>query len=141
MDLPRALLFTEGMRYSPAHLAPALLTVMAGFQAALALGAPWGRASYGGQHVGRLPGNLRAASAVSVPVYLGAAAALTSGRTPPKARRLLNGVLTVVGAGGAVVNALSPSWPERGWAVWSTGLVASTIGGIRPSSTRGSRRA
>lgn len=44
----------------------ALLVV---FQVALAVGAPWGRLAWGGQHAGVLPRRLRVASALSVLIY------------------------------------------------------------------------
>ena len=45
-------------------LALVLLAVIVAFQLALALGAPWGAAAWGGQHPGVLPTRLRIASAV-----------------------------------------------------------------------------
>ena len=48
--------------------ATAGLAVVAAFQVALAAGAPWGRAAWGGQHQGRLPARLRIASAVAAGV-------------------------------------------------------------------------
>jgi hypothetical protein len=42
-----------------------LLVVVAGFQILLALGAPLGRAAWGGKHEGALPAQLRFASAVA----------------------------------------------------------------------------
>lgn len=60
----------------PARLAGAVaaagFVLVASFQAALALGAPWGRAAWGGAHR-RLPGGLRIASAVAVVLWLAAA--------------------------------------------------------------------
>ncbi|MGH2663431.1 MAG: hypothetical protein ACRDH8_11635 [Actinomycetota bacterium] len=53
-------------------VAAAGFVLVAGFQAALALGAPWGRAAWGGAHR-RLPGGLRIASAVAVILWLAAA--------------------------------------------------------------------
>ena len=47
--------------------------VLAAFQAALAAGVPWGRAAWGGRQSGRLPRNLRVASAFSMVVWLLAA--------------------------------------------------------------------
>ena len=44
--------------------------LVAGFQIALALGAPWGRAAWGGAHEGRLPGKLRVASLVSAAFWI-----------------------------------------------------------------------
>lgn len=46
---------------------------LAAFQAALALGAPLARASWGGVHEGKLPKGLRIASGVAVGVHLLAA--------------------------------------------------------------------
>jgi hypothetical protein len=43
--------------------------LLAGFQLALAIGAPWGRASYAGTHEGVLPVSLRLASVVAVAVW------------------------------------------------------------------------
>lgn len=45
------------------------LAVVAIFQACLALGVPWGRAAYGGQHAAVLPNHLRAASAVAAALW------------------------------------------------------------------------
>jgi hypothetical protein len=52
-----------------AILATVCLLVLIGFQVALAAGAPWGRAAWGGKHAGRLPRNLRIGSAVAVVVW------------------------------------------------------------------------
>ena len=48
-----------------ASVAVALLAVVAAFQLALALGAPWGAAAWGGQNPGVLPTRLRVASGVA----------------------------------------------------------------------------
>ncbi|MCR2809396.1 MULTISPECIES: hypothetical protein [unclassified Microbacterium] len=45
-----------------------VLVALAGFQAALVLGAPWGRFAWGGQHR-VLPTRLRVGSAISIIVY------------------------------------------------------------------------
>lgn len=52
-----------------AIVAAGCVAVVTAFQAALAVGAPWGRAAYGGQHPGTLPSHLRTSSAVSVIVW------------------------------------------------------------------------
>jgi len=44
--------------------------LVAGFQVALALGAPWGRAAWGGANEGRLPRKLRVASAAAAAVWV-----------------------------------------------------------------------
>jgi uncharacterized membrane protein YhdT len=59
-----------------AVVAAALLLGIAGFQAGLAAGAPWGAASYGGRAAsddGRLPVPMRAMSAVAVVILVLAA--------------------------------------------------------------------
>lgn len=47
----------------------ALLGLLALFQLALALGAPWGRLAFGGEHEGALPGRLRIAAACTILIY------------------------------------------------------------------------
>jgi hypothetical protein len=61
-----------------------LLAVAAGLQAALALGAPWGRCAYGGRAVvggGRLPVRLRVASGGTLLVLGAATGAVHTGST------------------------------------------------------------
>lgn len=90
---------------------------LAFFQLALATGAPWGRASYGGAHPGVLPDHLRVVSAGATLLYSGLSWAVVSTRTPVQLRRrLLTGVAGLMGV-GAVVNGISPSWPGR--AIWT----------------------
>lgn len=57
-----------------AGLAALLLAAVAAFQAALALGAPFGAYAWGGKHDGPLPERLRFGSAISAPLLLGMAA-------------------------------------------------------------------
>jgi hypothetical protein len=57
---------------SAAGVAAVGFVVVASFQAALALGAPWGRAAWGGAHE-RLPNRLRVASGFAVALWLAAA--------------------------------------------------------------------
>lgn len=61
-----------------------LLALLAAFQLALALGAPWGRLTWGGRHPGALPARLRAGSAVSLLLYaiFGVVAVSRSGLAP-----------------------------------------------------------
>jgi hypothetical protein len=93
-----------------------VLGTLATFQAALAAGAPWGAAAYGGGHPGRLPGRLRGTSAVASVGYAVAATTLAreSGSDVVR-RRLLTGVLALTGV-GTVLNAVSRSPVERAWA-------------------------
>lgn len=59
-----------------AVVASALFAVLIAFQLALALGAPWGRAAYGGAEPGVLPPRLRVSSAVAVVVWTAIALAV-----------------------------------------------------------------
>lgn len=87
------------------------------FQAALALGLPWGAAAWGGRHSGVLPARLRLASAVAAPLLAGVGAVgvgrLSSGRVR---RRVLMGTAAYAGV-GVVMNGASPSPVER--AIWT----------------------
>ena len=56
-------------RRRTAMAAAAGFSIIAMFQAALALGAPWGSASWGGSHEGQLPSELRIGSAFAVGVW------------------------------------------------------------------------
>lgn len=53
------------MTTAAALVAVALLAIVAAFQLALAIGAPWGAAAWGGQHPGVLPARLRISSGVA----------------------------------------------------------------------------
>ncbi len=87
------------------------------FQTALALGAPWGAAAWGGGHPGVQPPHQRSASAVAAPVA-GGLAAVAAGRLLGERgrRRVLLGVAGYAGL-GVVANAASPSVVERG--IWT----------------------
>ncbi len=92
--------------------AAALLAGVAGFQLALAAGAPWGDVAYGGGHPGVLPDELRMTSAVVAPVY-GALAAVAAGAGGARLRRGVLRGTTVLLTVGCAVNLASPSLPER----------------------------
>ena len=86
---------------------------MAGFQIALAAGAPWGAAAWGGANPGVLPRGLRVSSAGSGLVYVLLAVAARSTLMPAQMRRRL---LTVASGGmvvGTVMNLASKSNIER----------------------------
>jgi hypothetical protein len=95
--------------------------VIAVFQAALALGAPLGRAAWGGA-VATLPSRLRRASAASVVIWL-IAAVVILGRVgieivplPDSVTSVGAWVLVVLSALGAIVNFASSSrWERFGW--------------------------
>ncbi|NND84747.1 MAG: hypothetical protein HKN46_06315 [Acidimicrobiia bacterium] len=98
-----------------------LLGVVMAFQLALAAGMPWGAASWGGQHSGVLPSNLRASSLgaglVAYPmlivVVLRAGGVLDLGwpNPGPITMWVLAGFLGL----GSVANFISRSKPERIW--------------------------
>lgn len=102
--------------------------VVASFQAALALGAPLGRAAFGGAHAGTLPLEFRVASAVAAGFWaLAALHALSRGGVTRRFPRLAYWRATWLLAGltavGALMNAASSSpWERFGWAPFTLGL-------------------
>jgi hypothetical protein len=113
-----------------ALIAIALIGALVVFQLALALGAPYGAAAWGGRNPGVLPPNLRIASAVvGIVVYplmavvILAAAGLIGDDWLPIDPIVAMWILTGFFALGAVVNALSPSAPERVWSPVSAVLA------------------
>jgi hypothetical protein len=113
-----------------ALIAVALVGALVVFQLALALGAPFGAAAWGGRNPGVLPRNLRIASAVVgvvvyptiVAVILAAAGVIDDGWLPfdpTVAMWILAGFFSL----GTVVNAISRSAPERVWAPVSAVLA------------------
>ena len=100
--------------------------VIAAFQLALALGAPLGRAAWGGAYEGQLPIGLRIASGVAVAVWV-FAALIVVGRAGFRVVLLPYGVLrwgTWVLVGllfvGALMNIASSSgWERFGWGPFS----------------------
>jgi hypothetical protein len=68
----RVAAITAGTAQFAAATAAVGFVLVASFQAALALGAPWGRAAWGGAHE-RLPNRLRVASSFAVVLWLVAA--------------------------------------------------------------------
>jgi hypothetical protein len=94
---------------------------IAAFQVALALGAPLGRAAWGGAHE-RLPGRLRIGSAIAVVVWvLAALIVLARGGLPVIGLPSIAiewgpWVLVGLSAVGAIVNFASTSpWERFGW--------------------------
>lgn len=105
------------------------------FQVALALGAPWGRAAWGGRHAGALPTRLRVASAGAAVVLavvgwivLAAAGLIATSPLPGSWLEPATWVATAYFALGALVNLISRSRVERIWAPVS--LVAAICCGI-----------
>lgn len=96
--------------------------VIAAFQAALALGAPLGRAAWGGAHE-RLPTHLRIGSTVAILIWLLAAlivlarGGLAVVQLPTAVVEWGTWALVVVNVLGAIVNIASSSpWERFGWA-------------------------
>ena len=112
-----------------AILAVVLLVTITAFQLALAFGAPWGAAAWGGQSPGVLPTRLRIASGVvAVVVYplvialvLASAGMIDDGWLPLDGTLIMWVLAGLLGV-GAVMNFVSRSRPERSW-----GAVALTI--------------
>jgi hypothetical protein len=119
-------------RQQARQVATGLLVVAAGFQASLALGAPWGAAAFGGGHPGVLPTSLRGTSATAVVVYSGLAYVVWSGRMAAPVQRRAYAVLSGVFAVGTVMNAISPSMVEK--VIWTpvVGLLAYSLWRARP---------
>jgi hypothetical protein len=104
--------------YAPVagSVAAVLYLALAAFQLALAVGAPGGRAAYGGQHPAAVPTRLRVSSAVATVVW--AAVALIVARR----------------AGFALWAPLPDAWlPVAVWVVTGLGLVAIVMNAITPS--------
>ncbi len=103
----------------PAVLAAVGFIAIALFQAALALGAPFGAAAWGGRHPGRLPSSLRVASAFASVFWLFAAGVvLERGGSaivslPSTLARWGTWVLVVLLPIGALLNFASTSRWER----------------------------
>ncbi len=116
------------MRGRDATAVPAaLLLIVSAFQAALALGAPWGSAAYGGAHRGTLPRKYRVTSAAASLAYAALALVTLDARSGGQARRrVLTGAAGLMGA-GTVMNLASRSRVER--AIWTpvAGALAATL--------------
>jgi hypothetical protein len=106
------------------------LVSIALFQLALALGAPLGRAAWGGAY-DVLPTSLRIASAAAVAIWLLAAlvvlarAAMPNGPLPPAVAGWGTWIVAFLLLVGAIVNVASSSpWERYGWAPLALILAA-----------------
>jgi hypothetical protein len=113
-----------------AVIAVVLLAVAVLFQLALALGARFGRAAFGGQNPGTLPVRLRIVSGLTGVVFYPltimlvlAASSLVEDLWIPGDGRIVMWVLVAFFSIGALMNALSRSKLERLWAPWSAGIA------------------
>jgi hypothetical protein len=103
----------------------ALLTGVGTFQACLALGAPWGRIAYGGQHHGRLPMAYRRVSGGATLVYLATAGFIALEAGSPRARRSVLSTVTGVMTLSSALNLASRSSAER--MVWTPVCAATAV--------------
>lgn len=109
------------------------LSIVGCFQLALVLGAPWGEFAFGGRTPGKLPKNLRIASAFSIALYLGIAGHYLAqvGILPKLLPQQLNsmGNWVIVGLNGLslIMNTISRSAKERAaWAPVALVLLATS---------------
>jgi hypothetical protein len=113
-----------------AVLAVLLLAVISAFQIALAVGAPFGKAAWGGKHEGALPKRLRIASGIAgffiypvIIVVILIASDLIDVDIMREARDRLMWAFAGLFALGAIANLVSRSSVERYWAVVSLALA------------------
>ena len=97
-----------------------LLFVLAGFQACLALGMPWGSAAWGGASEGVLPAGLRVASGLAAVVWTWVALVVLGRFLAARGRRRLLLLLAIAMTLAVVMNLATPSVIERSvWAPFS----------------------
>ncbi len=113
-----------------AIIAAILLGIIAVFQIALAAGVPWGSASWGGRHPGKLPTGYRIGSAVAGLFFYPAVAAFILSSAGVLGDDASNGgvgglwVLTGLFGLSTVINLISPSKVER---IWAPGALVLTV--------------
>lgn len=109
----------------PEQATAAALAALGAFQTALAAGAPWGRAAYGGARRGVLPGNLRAISGVAALGYGTGVVLVLRGSGSPRARARAFTALSAFMGIGMVANGASRSPVER--FVWTPATAATAV--------------
>lgn len=102
-----------------------MLGIMVVFQAALVIGLPCGKMAWGGQHTGKLPNNLRIASAISALFFIFCILVVLSyseanDLIPLGFSKYFLWFLTAYFVLGIFMNALSRSKLERLWAPYIT---------------------
>ncbi len=113
----------------PEQATAAACVALGAFQTALALGAPWGRAAYGGAHHGTLPHHLRAISGVAALAYGTGAVLVMRGSGSARARSRAYTVLSMLMGVGTIANGASRSPVER--AIWTPFTAAMTVAAWR----------
>lgn len=109
----------------PERATAAGLLAVSAFQSALAAGAPWGHAAYGGSTHGVLPSRLRAISGVAALGYGSGAAFILRGSGSSRVRaRALTALSAFMGI-GVIANGASRSPVER--AIWTPVTAAITV--------------
>lgn len=127
---------SSSIAHSAAMAAGIGFLLVAAFQVALALGAQWGRAAWGGTHEGRLPRYLRIASGFAAVFWVLAASVLFARAghelipLPIEVARWGTWVLFGLSALGALMNLASGSKLER--LIWSpvSALLAALCLGV-----------
>lgn len=109
----------------PERATGAVCVALGVFQLALAVGAPWGRAAYGGTHHGVLPGRLRTISGIAAAGYGAGAVLILRGNGSPRARARGFTALSVYMGVGVLANGASRSPVER--ALWTPVTAATAL--------------
>ncbi len=109
----------------PEQATAAALVAIGAFQTALALGAPWGQAAYGGTRHGTLPNHLRAISGVASLAYGSSAMLIMRGSGSPRSRFRAYTALSMLMGIGVIANGASRSPVER--AIWTPVTAATTV--------------
>lgn len=109
----------------PEQATAAALVALGAFQTALALGAPWGRAAYGGTHYGTVPNHLRAISGVASLAYGTSAILILGGSGSSRSRSRAYTALSMLMGIGMIANGASRSPVER--AIWTPVTAATTV--------------
>ena len=118
----------------PERATAAALVAIGAFQIALAVGAPWGRAAYGGIRHGTLPNHLRAISGMAALGYGTGAVLVLRDSGSPRARARAFTTLSVFLGIGAVTNGASRSPVER--AVWTPVAAVTAVLAWRSRTAR-----
>ena len=112
----------------------AILVGLGVFQVALAAGAPWGRAAYGGTNGGTQPRHLRTVSGLAASTYGGGAVLILRGSGSSRVRARAFTALSVFMGVGVLANGASRSPVER--ALWTPVAAATTVLAWRSRTAR-----
>jgi hypothetical protein len=103
----------------------ACIVVLALFQLALALGAPWGSLAMGGRFPGRFPPAMRVAALVQIAIYARAGIALPD---LFEISRIVVWVVVALMAVAVLLNLITPSrWERRLWAPAAAVMLAASL--------------